>query len=104
MIADHELVTAAIQGFKGFAEHSPGIASFVALVLYILLRDGIPYYRRRRNGGHNPGNHLLAERVLACEAACTRSETRWEAQLNFNKRMEKHVEKIYERIDKVAGG
>lgn len=95
MIAEHELL-------KGLAGHSPGIASFVGLVLYILLRElALPYYRRKHN---NPGNHSLAERVLDCEAACTRSETRWEAQGNFNKRMEKHVEKIYERIEKVAGG
>ncbi len=112
MIADHELVTAAVEGLKGLAEHSPGIvSSVVGLVLYILLRDGLPWYRRRRNGGHNPGNHNLAARLLACETSinevkesCTRTETLWEGQKEFNKRMEKHIEKIYERIDKATGG
>ena len=110
MILDHELMAAA----AGLVEHSPGIvSSVVGVVIYALIRDGLPWYRRRRNGnpGHNPGNHLLAQRLLACETAinevkesCTRSETRWEGQKEFNKRMEKHVEKIYERIEKVAGG
>ena len=116
MILDHEWMAAA----AGLVEHSPGIvSSVVGIMLYALLRDGLPRFKRwryERNGhtgnpGHNPGNHLLAQRLLACETAinevkesCTRSETRWEGQKEFNKRMEKHVEKIYERIDKVAGG
>ena len=111
MILDHEWMAAA----ANLAEHSPGIvSSVIGIVLYALLRDGIPYYKRRRNGGHNPGNpgnSALAERILGCEKAiakvreaCARTDTRWEAQAGFNARMEKHIEKIYERIDKVAGG
>ncbi len=108
MILDHELVTAAVEGLKGLAEHSPGIISSVGgLALYILLRDGIPYYRRRRNGGHNPGNLLLAERLLACEEsirevkeACARADERWSAQRDFNKRVDKHFERIHDRLDK----
>ena len=107
MILDHALVTAAVQGMKELAEHSPGmVTSVVALLLYALIRDGLPWYKRRRNGGHNPGNHALAERVLACETSinevkesCTRTETLWEGQKGFNERMEKHVEKIHARID-----
>ena len=110
MILDHQWMAAA----AGLVEHSPGIvSSVIGIVLYALLRDGLPWYRRRRNGGnpgHNPGNHLLAQRLLACETAinevkesCTRSETRWEGQKEFNKRMEKHVEKIHARIDGLAG-
>ena len=115
MIADHQWLAAA----SNLVEHSPGIvSSVIGIVIYALLRDGLPAftaYRRRRNGGHNPGNpgnnYLLSGRLLACETSinevkesCTRTETLWEGQKEFNKRMEKHIEKIYERIDKVAGG
>ena len=102
MILEHEWLTAALEALQGLSEHSPGTASLGGLLLYILVRDGIPYYKRRRNGSSNPGTHL-AERMLACEAACTRSETRWEAQENFNNRMEKRVANFYERFDKLAG-
>lgn len=106
MILDHELLTAAVDGLKGLAEHSPGIVSSVGgLALYILLRDGIPYYRRKRNG--NPGNSNLGERVLGCETAivvvkesCARTDERWIAQEKFNNRMEKHVENFYKRLEK----
>ncbi len=107
MILDHELLTVA-----GLVEHSPGIvSSVVGVALYALLRDGLPAfnsYRRRRNGnpGHNPGTHI-AERMLACEEAigevkksCTRTETLWEGQKEFNKRMEKHIENFYKRFEK----
>ncbi len=109
MILDHQWLAAA----SNLVEHSPGIvSSVIGIVIYALLRDGLPAftaYRRRRNG--NPGNSNSAGRLLACETSidevkesCTRTETLWEGQKEFNKRMEKHVEKIYERIDKVAGG
>ena len=112
MILDHEWLALA----AGLAEHSPGIvSSVIGIVIYALLRDGLPAfiaYRRRRNGNPgNPDNSNSAERLLACEGAinevkksCTRTETLWEGQKEFNKRMEKHIEKIYERIEKVAGG
>lgn len=110
MILDHEWMAAA----AGLVEHSPGIvSSVVGIVLYALLRDGLPAfnaYRRKRNGSHNPGNpgnSGIADRLLACEEAvgevkqsCTRSETRWEAQEKFNNRMEKHVENFYKRFEK----
>ena len=94
-------------------DHTPGmITSIVALVIYALIRDGFPRYKRwrvERNGGnpgHNPGNSGLIERVTSCEAdikqisdSCTRTETLWEGQKGFNERMEKHVEKIHARID-----
>lgn len=111
MILDHEWMAAA----AGLVEHSPGILSSIgSIVVYALLRDGLPAfnaYRRRRNGTphSNPGNSALAQRVTACEAdvkeisdSCTRSETLWEGQKDFNKRAEKHFDKIYDRIDKVA--
>ena len=99
-------------------DHTPGmITSIVALVIYALIRDGFPRYKRwrvERNGGnpgHNPGNSDLVQRVTACEADigevkdfCSRADERWKSQAEHNKRMEKHVEKIYERIEKVAGG
>lgn len=109
MILDHEWMAAA----AGLVEHSPGILTSIgSIVLYALLRDGIPYYKRRRNGNPgNPGSHAVAERLLACEKAinrvkesCTRSETLWEGQKDFNARMEKHIGNIYEKFDKVAGG
>jgi len=112
MILDHKLVTAAIQGMKELTEHSPGmITSVVVLVLYALIRDGLPWYRRRRNHNpNNPGNSSLAQRILACETSinevkesCTRTETLWEGQKEHNKRMEKHVEKMHARIDNLAG-
>ena len=113
MILDHEWMAAA----AGLVEHSPGIvSSVIGIVLYALLRDGLPAfnaYRRRRNGGHNPGNpgnSGIGDRLLACEdgisevkQSCTRTETLWEGQKEFNKRMEKHVEKIHARIDGLAG-
>ena len=114
MILDHEWMAAAAD----LVEHGPGIVSgVIGVVLYALIRDGLPRYKRWRensaNPGNpgNPGNHSIAKRVLACEAgigevreACARADERWKAQADHNKRMEKHIEKIYERIDKVAGG
>ena len=109
MILDHEWVTAALEALQGLTEHSPGTASLGGLLLYILVRDGIPYYKRRRNGSHNPGTHL-AERMLACEKtiskvkeSCARTDERLKAQEKFNDRMEKHVANFYERFDKLAG-
>ena len=104
MILDHEwIATLAV-----FTEHSPGIvSSVIGIVLYALLRDGIPYYRRKRNRGSNPGNHSLTERVLACEVSidevkdfCSRADERWNAQRDFNKRVDKHFERIHDRLDK----
>ena len=116
MIADHQWLAAA----SNLVEHSPGIvSSVVGIVIYALLRDGLPRLRRwryERNGhtgnpGHNPGNGLAAKRLHECELAIgklndftSRADERWKAQGEHNKRMEKHIEKIYERIDKVAGG
>ena len=106
MILDHEWIAAAIAAGNALTEHGTGNLSLTGLILYVLIREGLPIYRRKRNGGHNPGNHLLAARLAACEEAigevkqsCTRSETLWEGQKEFNKRMEKHVEKIHARID-----
>ena len=112
MILDHQWMTAA----AGLVEHSPGIlSSVVGIVLYALLRDGLPAfnaYRRRRNGnpGHNPGNpgnSGIANRLLACEEdigqvkeACARDDERWIAQRDFNKRVDKHFERIHDRLDK----
>lgn len=108
MILDHEWMAAAAD----LIEHGPGIiSSIVGIVLYALLRDGIPYYKRRRNGSHNPGNpannYLLAGRLLACEEAisevkeaCARADERWNAQRDFNKRVDKHFERIHDRLDK----
>ncbi|KKN66897.1 hypothetical protein LCGC14_0466720 [marine sediment metagenome] len=105
MILDHEWMAAA----AGLVEHSPGIvSSVIGIVLYALLRDGIPYYKRKRNGNPgNPGNLLLAERLLACEEgirevkeACARADERWNAQRDFNKRVDKHFERIHDRLDK----
>ena len=112
MILDHQWMAAA----AGLVEHSPGIvSSVIGIVLYALLRDGLPAfnaYRRRRNGnpGHNPGNSDLVQRVTACEADlkavkdfCSRADERWKSQAEHNKRMDKHVEKIHARIDGLAG-
>ncbi len=106
MILDHQWMAAA----AGLVEHSPGIvSSIVGIVLYALLRDGLPYYRRKRNGnpGHNPGNGTISQRLLSCEKAinkvkeaCARTDERWKAQENFNNRMEKHVENFYKRFEK----
>ena len=107
MILEHELMAAA----ANLVEHSPGIvSSVVGVVIYALIRDGLPKYKRWRNGGHNPGNpgnHLLAERILGCETAivavkesCARTDERWIAQEKFNNRMEKHVENFYKRLEK----
>lgn len=105
MILDHEWMVAA----AGLVEHSPGIvSSVIGIVLYALLRDGIPYYRRRRNGNPgNPGNGTNSQRLLACEKAinkvkeaCARTDERWIAQEKFNNRMEKHVENFYKRFEK----
>ena len=110
MILDHQWMTAA----AGLVEHSPGIvSSVVGIVLYALLRDGLPRFKRWRyeranggNPGHNPGNSALAARVTACETDlkevkdfCSRADERWKAQADHNKRMDKHVEKIHTRID-----
>lgn len=107
MILDHEWMAIA----AGLVEHSPGILSSVgSIALYALFRDGLPWlkrWRQERNGGHNPGNHNLAARLLACETSinevkesCTRTETLWEGQKDFNKRVDKHFERIHDRLDK----
>ena len=105
MILDHEWLAA----LAGLTDHSPGIvSSVIGIVLYAALRDGIPYYRRKRNGNPgNPGNHSIAKRVLACEAAitevrdaCTRTDERWKAQEKFNDRLEEHVKNFYKRFGK----
>jgi len=108
MILDHEWMAAAIAAGNALTEHGTGNLSLGGLILWILIREVLPALRRKRN---NPGNSSLSERVLALEGgigevkeACARADERWIAQAEHNKRMEKQVEKIYERIDKVAGG
>jgi len=109
MILDHEWIAAA----AGLVEHSPGILSSIgSIVVYALLRDGLPAfnaYRRRRNGnpGHNPGNGTISQRLLGCEKAinkvkeaCARTDERWKAQEKFNDRMEEHVKNFYKRFEK----
>ena len=118
MIADHKLLTEVIEAAQGFGEHSPGmISSVITLAIYAFFRDGLPRLKRWKeertggNPGHNPGNGLLAQRLVTCETAindikesCTRTETLWEGQKEFNGRMEKHIGNIYEKFDKLAGG
>jgi hypothetical protein len=112
MILDHEWLKALAE----LTEHTPGmITSVIALVIYALLRDGLPRYKRwrvERNSppSSNPGNSGLGQRVTACETDlkevtefCSRADERWKAQADHNKRMDKHVEKIHARIDGLAG-
>lgn len=121
MILDHEWLAAAAE----LVEHSPGILTSIgSIVLYALIRDGFPRFKRWRyeranggNPGHNPGNSTLVARVVACETDmgevkadvsevkdfCARADERWKSQAEHNKRMDKHVEKIHTRIDGLAG-
>ena len=88
---------------KELTEHYPGIASFFGLVVYVFIIHVFPYLKHRlnkKNGNPgNPGNH--SERLRDCESALAANEARWEAQHDVNKRLEKNISRIHERIDKL---
>ncbi|MEE8608680.1 MAG: hypothetical protein V3S55_13825 [Nitrospiraceae bacterium] len=108
MILDHELLTLAADALGALTEHGTGNLSLSGLVIYVLLREGVPFYKRKRN--HNPGNSNVADRLLTCEKALgkvkeftDRADERWKAQAKFNDRMEEHVKVIHARLDKLQG-
>lgn len=110
MILDHEWLAA----LAGLADHSTGNLSLTGLIIWILIREGLPLYRRARNRNStptsNPGNSGLVERMSACEADikevkdfCSRADERWISQKDFNERMEGHVKNFYKKFDQLAG-
>lgn len=108
MTMDHELLVFAADALGALTEHGTGNLSLSGLVIYVLLREGLPFYKRKRN--HNPGDSNMAGRLLACEKAIdkiedftSRADERWKSQGKFNDRMEEHVKVIHARLDKLQG-
>jgi len=90
--------------FKELTEHYPGIASLFGLVTYVFVVHVLPYLKHKWRSGNpgNPGNHKLPDRVLDCEKAIAGNSARWEAQFEVNKRLEKNIARIHERIDDLS--
>jgi len=110
MTLDHELLTFAADALGTLTDHGTGNLSLTGLVAWILFREVLPWYRRKRDHNHNPGNSNVADRLLTCEEAlskvkdfASRADERWKAQAKFNDRMEEHVKVIHARLDKLQG-
>ncbi len=91
---------------KELTEHYPGVASFFGLVAYVFVVHVLPYLKHKWRGNNpgNPGNHKLPERLLDCEKAVAGNAARWEAQIEFNKRLDKRIDRIHDRLWGVKGG